>query len=99
VIVYTCRCIPALTVCVDVLLSVACCSLLQVHMRCYGMCSPPDGSSWLCDVCRLPGLSSPPPCVLCPRLGGAMKVTAEGGWCHLLCATWIPGMCVADQDT
>ncbi|KAF6257464.1 PHD-zinc-finger like domain-containing protein [Scenedesmus sp. NREL 46B-D3] len=72
---------------------------VMVHMRCHGMSSPPDGSSWLCDVCRLPGLSSPPPCVLCPRLGGAMKVTAEGGWCHLLCATWIPGMCVADQDT
>ncbi|WIA30589.1 hypothetical protein OEZ86_000671 [Tetradesmus obliquus] len=72
---------------------------VMVHMRCYGMSKHPDGSSWLCDVCRLPGPASPPPCVLCPRLGGAMKVTAEGGWCHLLCATWIPGMCVADQDT
>lgn len=72
--------------------------VVQVHMRCYGMSKQPDGSSWLCDVCRLPGLSSAPPCVLCPRLGGAMKVTAEGGWCHLVCATWVPGMCVADQN-
>lgn len=24
-----------------------------VHMRCYGLSKPPDGSSWLCDVCRL----------------------------------------------
>lgn len=23
-----------------------------VHMRCYGLSKPPDGSSWLCDVCR-----------------------------------------------
>jgi len=26
-----------------------------------------------------------------------MKPTAEGGWCHLLCATWVPGLCVADH--
>eukprot|EP00775_Hariotina_reticulata_P004536 gene4536-4788_t len=68
-----------------------------VHQRCYGVSHHPDGGSWLCDVCQLPGLSAPPPCMLCPRIGGAMKATAEGGWCHLLCATWVPGLCVADH--
>lgn len=71
---------------------------VMVHTRCYGVRQLPDGSSWLCDVCRLPGLDGPPPCVLCPRVGGAMKVTAEGAWCHLLCATWIPGLCVTDTQ-
>lgn len=69
-----------------------------VHMRCYGVRAHPNGSSWLCDVCRLPGLSQPPACALCPRVGGAMKMTAEGGWCHLLCATWVPGCAVADPE-
>lgn len=23
-----------------------------VHMRCYGLSEPPNGRSWLCDVCR-----------------------------------------------
>jgi hypothetical protein len=72
---------------------------MMVHMRCYGIQKQPDGGSWLCDVCRLPGLSRPPPCVLCPRLGGAMKPTGDGRWCHLLCATWIPGPVVLNQET
>jgi hypothetical protein len=70
---------------------------VMVHMRCYGVDAHPAGSSWLCDVCRLPGLDRPPPCALCPCVGGAMKMTAEGGWCHLLCATWVPGCFVADS--
>jgi hypothetical protein len=65
-------------------------------MGCYGLQQHPAGAAWLCDVCRLPGLAGPPPCVLCPRIGGAMKQTRDGRWCHLLCATWVPEVAVAD---
>lgn len=68
----------------------------QVHMRCYGIESHPAGSAWLCGVCRL-DLPTPPPCVLCPRSGGAMKPTSDGRWCHLLCATWVPETFVEDE--
>lgn len=91
---------PCVSVCVCV-----CCRVI-VHMRCYGVSSHPQGSSWLCDVCRLPGLEQPPACTLCPCAGqhhgeytGAMKVTAEGGWCHLMCAAWVPGVNVASDET
>jgi hypothetical protein len=70
---------------------------LLVHMRCYGVQSHPHGESWLCDVCALPDLTQPPACTLCPCVGGAMKVTSEGGWCHLMCAAWVPGCAVADE--
>lgn len=75
---------------------------LLVHMGCYGVPSHPNGEAWLCDVCTLlksphgVSLSGPPACALCPCVGGVMKPTAEGGWCHLLCATWVPGCFVAD---
>jgi hypothetical protein len=67
-------------------------------MGCYGVKEHPAGAPWLCDVCALPGLERPPPCVLCPRVGGAMKPTPDGQWCHLLCATWVPGVAVADEN-
>jgi len=72
---------------------------LLIHMGCYGVKQHPAGAPWLCDVCALPGVEHPPPCVLCPRVGGAMKPTRDGRWCHLLCATWVPGVAVADEST
>jgi hypothetical protein len=69
---------------------------LMVHMGCYGVQEYPKGS-WLCEVCSLPGVTTHPPCVLCPRVGGALKPTSDGRWCHLLCATWVPGPVVHDE--
>ena len=31
-----------------------------------------------------------PACVLCPVVGGPMKRTNDGRWCHLMCAMWTP---------
>lgn len=68
-------------------------------MECYGVSEHPNGDSWLCDVCRLPSLDQPPACALCPFVGGgAMKMTAEGGWCHLMCANWIPDIMLGDAQ-
>eukprot|EP00798_Chlamydomonas_sp_ICE-L_P008008 gene8008-1237_t len=71
-----------------------------VHMDCYGQSHEPDGSLWLCDMCELYscGLKEPPCCILCPVIGGAMKRTTDGRWCHLVCAMWIPEMGFDDPD-
>ena len=29
-------------------------------------------------------------CELCPVVGGAMKATICGKWCHMICALWCP---------
>ncbi len=38
----------------------------------------------------LAGLRKPPVCELCPVMGGAMKATICGKWCHMICALWCP---------
>ncbi|KAK7273149.1 hypothetical protein RIF29_14196 [Crotalaria pallida] len=68
---------------------------MMVHARCYGELEPVNGVIWLCKLCRL-GAVSPPPCCLCPLIGGAMKPTTDGRWAHLACAMWIPETCLAD---
>ncbi|EFN53929.1 hypothetical protein CHLNCDRAFT_13553, partial [Chlorella variabilis] len=62
---------------------------LFVHMCCYGIRQAPHGKLWLCDVCSL-SLEKPPPCALCPVLGGALKRTTCGRWAHPTCALWLP---------
>ncbi|GAQ91137.1 histone-lysine N-methyltransferase [Klebsormidium nitens] len=63
---------------------------VMVHMHCYGELEPPDGDLWLCQLCQEDALKEPPPCCLCPVVGGAMKPTNDGRWAHLTCAIWIP---------
>ncbi|KAK7097658.1 PHD finger protein rhinoceros-like isoform X2 [Littorina saxatilis] len=58
-----------------------------IHQACYGIQSIPEGT-WLCRTCAL-GIK--PSCLLCPRVGGAMKSTRSGTkWAHVSCALWIP---------
>ncbi|GLI69245.1 hypothetical protein VaNZ11_013821 [Volvox africanus] len=73
-----------------------------VHSRCYGVKQPPHGSLWLCDVCQLHAAGLPqdqsPPCELCPVAGGPMKRTETGGYVHVLCAVWTPGVTFGDPE-
>lgn len=69
---------------------------MMVHARCYGEPEPVDGVLWLCNLCRPGAPNCPPPCCLCPVIGGAMKPTTEGKWAHLACAIWIPETCLSD---
>ncbi|KAL0322694.1 UNVERIFIED_CONTAM: Histone-lysine N-methyltransferase ATX2 [Sesamum angustifolium] len=69
---------------------------MQVHARCYGELEPTGGVLWLCNLCRPGAPESPPPCCLCPVVGGAMKPTTDGRWAHLACAIWIPETCLSD---
>ncbi|TXG72916.1 hypothetical protein EZV62_001495 [Acer yangbiense] len=70
------------------------CHMDEVHARCYGELEPVDGVLWLCNLCCPGAPESPPPCCLCPVIGGAMKPTTDGRWAHLACAMWIPGSIV-----
>ncbi|CAI0397255.1 unnamed protein product [Linum tenue] len=69
---------------------------MMVHARCYGELEPVDGVLWLCNLCRPGAPEFPPPCCLCPVIGGAMKPTTDGRWAHLACAIWIPETCLSD---
>ncbi|KAK4422058.1 Histone-lysine N-methyltransferase ATX2 [Sesamum alatum] len=69
---------------------------MMVHARCYGELEPTGGVLWLCNLCRPGAPESPPPCCLCPVVGGAMKPTTDGRWAHLACAIWIPETCLSD---
>lgn len=69
---------------------------MMVHARCYGELEPVDGVLWLCNLCRPGAPDTPPPCCLCPVIGGAMKPTTDGRWAHLACAIWIPETCLSD---
>ncbi|XAR58191.1 Histone-lysine N-methyltransferase [Bertholletia excelsa] len=69
---------------------------MMVHAKCYGELEPVDGVLWLCNLCRPGAPDVPPPCCLCPVIGGAMKPTSDGRWAHLACAMWIPETCLSD---
>jgi hypothetical protein len=72
---------------------------VAVHQGCYGISEVPD-KEWLCSTCRAGLTNADVQCVLCPNRGGAMKpvgysapdgtIVRTGGWCHSLCASWIP---------
>lgn len=55
------------------------------------------GSAWTCATCAL-GNPTPPPCALCPVIGGALKPTTCGRWAHVACATWIPETSFKDPE-
>ncbi|PSS23999.1 Histone-lysine N-methyltransferase [Actinidia chinensis var. chinensis] len=69
---------------------------MMVHAKCYGELEPVDGVLWLCNLCHPGAPDLPPPCCLCPVIGGAMKPTTDGRWAHLACAIWIPETCLSD---
>ncbi|KHN72519.1 PHD finger protein 14 [Toxocara canis] len=80
---------------------------LAVHENCYMVDSTEDTDStlssgvtepWFCEPC-LYGLRSPPYCELCPNRYGAFKRSdIGGGWVHLVCALYTPGVTFGDID-
>ncbi|KAF8988702.1 hypothetical protein BDQ17DRAFT_1227551, partial [Cyathus striatus] len=62
---------------------------------CYGIPYIPEGQ-WLCHKCTV-SPENPVQCILCPNEGGALKQTTSADWIRLLCAIWIPDMCVANE--
>ncbi|KAL4640301.1 lysine-specific demethylase 4C-like isoform X9 [Arapaima gigas] len=63
-----------------------CC--VQVHASCYGVLAQDVQRSWSCDRCVSGELAAE--CCLCNLRGGALKLTTENKWAHVMCAIAVP---------
>ncbi|KAG5847196.1 hypothetical protein ANANG_G00123450 [Anguilla anguilla] len=63
-----------------------CC--LQVHASCYGITLDSMSEAWTCSRCLAGAWTMD--CCLCNLRGGALKVTTDGRWVHVICAIAVP---------
>uniref|UniRef100_A0A8C3R940 Lysine-specific demethylase 4B n=1 Tax=Cyanoderma ruficeps TaxID=181631 RepID=A0A8C3R940_9PASS len=63
-----------------------CC--LQVHASCYGIRPELVNESWWCSRCSAGAWAAE--CCLCNLRGGALQVTTDGRWVHVICAIAVP---------
>ncbi|XP_036377449.1 lysine-specific demethylase 4B isoform X1 [Megalops cyprinoides] len=71
----------------SVLLSCPSCSL-QVHASCYGVRPDRLNEAWTCSRCTAGAWTVD--CCLCNLRGGALKMTTDGRWVHVICAIAVP---------
>ena len=72
---------------------------IGVHQSCYGIETVPTGE-WKCERCLEKKNRADTRCVVCGRVGGAMKPMKQSDqWAHLLCCWWDPDMRVDDTAT
>ncbi|XP_067649202.1 protein AF-10-like isoform X5 [Haliotis asinina] len=78
---------------------------VAVHQACYGIVQVPTGP-WYCRKCesqerqaRVRGDICFQRCELCPQKDGALKRTDTQGWCHVVCALFIPEAWFANVQT
>ncbi|ELT95750.1 hypothetical protein CAPTEDRAFT_154557 [Capitella teleta] len=62
---------------------------VAVHQACYGILTVPSGP-WFCRKCESQERTARVRCEMCPLKEGALKRTDTGGWCHVVCALFIP---------
>ncbi|XP_025890970.1 lysine-specific demethylase 4B isoform X2 [Nothoprocta perdicaria] len=63
-----------------------CC--LQVHASCYGIRPDLVNESWSCSRCSAGAWAAE--CCLCNLRGGALQMTTDGRWIHIICAIAVP---------
>ncbi|KFV61691.1 Lysine-specific demethylase 4B [Dryobates pubescens] len=63
-----------------------CC--LQVHASCYGIHPDLVNESWSCSRCSANAWAAE--CCLCNLRGGALQMTTDGRWVHVICAIAVP---------
>ncbi|XP_060037922.1 lysine-specific demethylase 4B isoform X2 [Erinaceus europaeus] len=63
-----------------------CC--LQVHASCYGTRPELLGQDWTCSRCSAHAWTAE--CCLCNLRGGALQMTTDGRWIHVICAIAVP---------
>ncbi|XP_062452095.1 lysine-specific demethylase 4B isoform X5 [Rhea pennata] len=63
-----------------------CC--LQVHASCYGIRPDLVNESWSCSRCSASAWAAE--CCLCNLRGGALQMTTDGRWIHIICAIAVP---------
>ncbi|XP_025095244.1 protein AF-10-like isoform X3 [Pomacea canaliculata] len=71
---------------------------VAVHQACYGIVQVPTGP-WYCRKCESQERAARVRCELCPQKDGALKRTDSGGWCHVVCALYIPEAWFANVQT
>ncbi|CAG5122741.1 unnamed protein product, partial [Candidula unifasciata] len=71
---------------------------VAVHQACYGIVQVPSGP-WFCRKCESQERVARVKCELCPQRAGALKRTDGGGWCHVVCALYIPEAWFANVQT
>lgn len=71
---------------------------VAVHQACYGIVQVPTGP-WFCRKCESQERAARVKCELCPQKDGALKRTDSGGWCHVVCALFIPEAWFANVQT
>uniref|UniRef100_A0A8C5KQM4 Lysine-specific demethylase 4B n=1 Tax=Jaculus jaculus TaxID=51337 RepID=A0A8C5KQM4_JACJA len=63
-----------------------CC--LQVHASCYGVRPELAKEGWTCSRCAIHAWTAE--CCLCNLRGGALQMTTERRWIHVICAIAVP---------
>uniref|UniRef100_A0A8D0GSB5 Lysine-specific demethylase 4B n=1 Tax=Sphenodon punctatus TaxID=8508 RepID=A0A8D0GSB5_SPHPU len=63
-----------------------CC--LQVHASCYGIRPDLVNEGWACSRCSANAWAAD--CCLCNLRGGALQMTTDGRWVHIICAIAVP---------
>ncbi|XP_062411494.1 lysine-specific demethylase 4B isoform X2 [Sardina pilchardus] len=71
----------------SLLISCSSCSL-QVHASCYGVQSEMQKEGWMCSRCTAVAWTAA--CCLCNLRGGALKMTTDSRWVHVMCAISVP---------
>ncbi|XP_012680815.2 lysine-specific demethylase 4B [Clupea harengus] len=71
----------------SLLLSCSSCSL-QVHASCYGVHPEMQKEGWMCSRCTAVAWTAA--CCLCNLRGGALKMTTDSRWVHVICAIAVP---------
>uniref|UniRef100_H3CXI4 Lysine-specific demethylase 4B n=1 Tax=Tetraodon nigroviridis TaxID=99883 RepID=H3CXI4_TETNG len=61
---------------------------MQVHASCYGVKPDSVGKSWMCSRCTKGAWIVE--CCLCNLRGGALKMTVDNQWVHVICAIAVP---------
>ncbi|XP_030073364.1 lysine-specific demethylase 4B isoform X2 [Microcaecilia unicolor] len=63
-----------------------CC--MQVHASCYGIRPDLVNEGWRCSRCTANAWTAD--CCLCNLRGGALQMTTDGRWVHVICAIAVP---------
>ncbi|XP_043986542.1 lysine-specific demethylase 4B isoform X2 [Gambusia affinis] len=71
----------------SLLIQCKCCAM-QVHASCYGLKPESVRDSWTCARCTTE--SWVVECCLCNLRGGALKMTTDNRWAHVICAIGVP---------
>ncbi|KAM4738555.1 lysine-specific demethylase 4B isoform 2-T2 [Anableps anableps] len=71
----------------SLLIQCKCCAM-QVHASCYGLKPESVRDSWTCARCTAQAWVVE--CCLCNLRGGALKMTTDSRWAHVICAIGVP---------